>query len=178
MSSKKEVLKHNLTSFSFFLTTGPRKERNLSQKDPLYRKPALVFGPLEHLTDEDQHATLRFYNQLADVFAKQFQVRGHVVTDRMDPKTMDATIRDLFRNKNTSILVLAITAPLWGDGVIAEIAHRNDVDIVVLKHTKQKTASLLLGNPSVVKVLSFNNFDDGIHRLQQFLHAHTSAESF
>ncbi len=149
----------------------------MPSSDPLYHKPALVFGPLENLSEEDRFLMLEFYNRITEIFEEIFRVRGLVIAERMDPNSMDAFIREQL-DKKTSILVFAVTAPLWGCGTIVEIAHRNDVPIIILKHASQGGSALLLGNPSVLITLEFNNFDDGIYQLRRFLQSVVNAESY
>lgn len=158
----------------------------MGSKDPLFKLPAFVSGPLTDLPNDDHEIVRRFYSKIGDACEEILGIRAFVpherydprAGDRMTPREVDRVLRERINRRATSILIVAAVAPSWGGGIEVEMAHQNDVPVVILKNKTQKLSRLLLGNPAILMTLEYNSLEDALYELKRFLQALVNAESF
>lgn len=138
---------------------------------------AYVCGPLTELTPEERAAIKAFYVAIADLFEAETGVRAFVPHEHYDPvkhghytaPEVDAAEREQVCER-TSLLIVVAEAPSWGGGIEVEMANRSGIPVIILceqrKLEARKISRLLRGNPSVVKIITFDSHEDAIAKLR------------
>lgn len=143
-------------------------------------KCVYVCGPLTDLPPEQQIAVKRFYQRIADLCYAIFGERAFVPHEHYDPvkharftpRQVDAAERRQV-GERTSCLVAVPVAPSWGGGIEVEIAHHEEVPVVLLceaaKLAARKISRLLRGNPAVIAEISYATEEDALRQLKPVL---------
>ena len=144
------------------------------------KKKSYVSGPLTELSLEDQGIAKKFYERIADVCQQALGVRAFVPHEHYDPiKNASFTPQQVDEAErrqvceNTSLLIVAAIAPSWGGGIEVEMAYRSKVPAVVLcekeKLDQRKISRLLRGNPAVKEIIVYENYEEALSKLSNFL---------
>jgi hypothetical protein len=143
-------------------------------------KSAYICGPLTELNFELQYAIKSFYAKIADVFDEFVNIRAFFPHEHYDPqkhahftpRQVDEAERDQICNK-TSLLVVVALEPSWGGGIEVEMANQSGVPVVLLcerdKLQARKISRLLRGNPAIRKIIEFDDQDDAIVKLKEWI---------
>ncbi len=138
--------------------------------------PPYICGPLTELSEEEQELVKALYVKIANLFKEMIGVRAWVPHEHFDPdkhpnftpRQVDEAERNIVCNK-TSLLVVVAVAPSWGGGIEVEMAHQNNVRAVILHQKDKKISRLLRGNPTVKKIIEFDDYDDAITKLREWI---------
>jgi hypothetical protein len=143
-------------------------------------KCAYICSALTELPADVQEPFKFVLSKTADVCAEVLGVRGFAPHEHNDPvhvpdKTpmqVDAQERPQVGQK-TSVLIVFTNAPSWGGGIEVEIAHQNNVPVVLLRQmingTPRKVSRLLLGNPAVREIVDYTTYVELFDKLRVVL---------
>ena len=139
-------------------------------------KTAYICGPLTELDPALQKPVKIFYEQIADVYGSITGTRGFVPHEHYDPikhsaflaKQVDLAERRQV-SKMTTIMIVVAIAPSWGGGIEVEMANKSKVPVVILYKKDKKISRLLLGNPAVKDVISYDSGYDALMKLGEKL---------
>ncbi len=138
---------------------------------------AYISGPL---TELPAHITLeyvqQFYVRVAGVVERVLGIRGFVPHEHFDPATMpDVTPQEIYETESdmimyhTSVLIVCALAPSWGGGGECQLANNCGIPLVILKRKDQRFTRYVLGMPMVKKVIEYENEDEAMVLLTQYL---------
>lgn len=144
------------------------------------QKSVYVCGPLTELSDEQKIQVKKFYESIADLCEKTLGVRAFVPHEHYDPiKHKDYTPQDVDGNERrqvcelSSAVIVYTIAPSWGGGIEVEMANKSNVPVILLcdkeKLENRLVSRLLLGNPAVKAVISYDNEVQALESLDKEL---------
>lgn len=137
-----------------------------------------VCGALTELPKRRQEELKNFYSKIADVCGEVLGVRAFVPHEHYDPiKNASYTPEDVDRAERrqvcelTNLLIVATIAPSWGGGIEVEMAHRNNVPIILLcqkrKFEQRKISRLLRGSPAVRGIILYRTKEEALRELEE-----------
>jgi len=104
------------------------------------------------------------YTRIADICGEELGERGYCPHEHSDPHAHETlTPAEVYAidarqvGEFCNLLIVVAIAPSWGGGMEVEIAHQNQVPILILKPKNKKVSRCMLGNPSVREVIEYSD---------------------
>lgn len=142
-----------------------------------FEKSAYVCGPLTELPTDLQPIAKEFYSKVAAVCERRLKKRGFVPHEHYDPvlhanftpQQVYLAERAQVCDRTSLLIIVTGFGPSWGGGTEAAWATEADVPAIILCPAGRKISRLLLGNPAVEVVFYYDNQQDALNKLDDYL---------